>query len=137
MKVFSKWISLETQNKFQEISLKDYIESIVFESGVKEGMILVFTGHTTVGIYLSNDDKYIKDDFKNFLEEKIPNDPEYLHNVYGGNNASAHLKNILIGSSVTLPINNGELFLGEWQNIFFGEFDGPRKRVVLIKVIGE
>jgi len=137
MKIFSKWISLETQEKYQEIALNDFIEAIVFESRVSDGIVLIFSQHTTIGLYLSNNDKYLKDDLENFLDEKIPNDPNYLHNVYGGNNASAHLKNVLIGSSLTLAVNDGELLLGEWQNIFLGEFDGPRKRKILVKVVGE
>lgn len=137
MKIFSKWISIETQQKQQEISLKGLIESIVFESRVKDGLVFVFSGHTTVGIYLANNDKYLKDDIENFLNNKIPNDPNYLHNVYGGGNASAHIKNVLIGVNVTLSIYDGELYLGEWQDIYLGEFDGPRKRKILVKIIGE
>ena len=136
MKVFTKWISIETSKKYQQISLTDYVESIVFESKIKEGMVLVFTGHTTVGIYLGNTDKYLPQDIESFLEQKVPNDSQYLHNIYGGGNASAHLKNLLVGVSVVIPITEGKMDLGEWQGIYLGEFDGPRKRRITVKVIG-
>lgn len=137
MKVFTKWITIETQQKYQQIPITDYVESIVFESKIEDGMVLVYTGHTTVGIYLGNTDKYLPQDIESFLEQKIPNDPQYLHNIYGGGNASAHLKNLLVGVSVVIPITNGKMELGQWQGIFLGEFDGPRKRRITVKVMGE
>ncbi len=136
MKVFTKWISIETHKKFQQIPITDYVESILFESRIQEGMVLVYSGHTTVGIYLGNTDKYLPQDIESFLEQKVPNDPQYLHNIYGGGNASAHLKNLLIGVSVVIPVTQGKLELGEWQGIFLGEFDGPRKRRITVKVMG-
>jgi secondary thiamine-phosphate synthase enzyme len=104
--------------------------------GDHPGLVHIFSGHTTAGVYLSNTDSVLPKDIEDFLEELIPNKPTYRHNLYG-KNASAHLKSILMGPSVTLPLMDGKPHLGQWQAIFFGEFDGPRKRKFIVRVMGE
>lgn len=130
-------INIRTSKKTISIDITSQVEAIVHHSEISEGLVLVFTGHTTAGIFLGNTDKFLPMDIDNFMEESVPNKPSYLHNQHGGGNASAHIKQLLVGSSVTLPLTDGKIELGEWQGIFFYELDGPRKRKILVKVIGE
>lgn len=135
--IYSGSIMLKTTKKTISIDITSRVNSIVQQSGIKEGIVLVFTGHTTAGIYLGNTDKLLPLDIDNFLEGIAPNKPSYLHNQHGGGNASAHIKHLLVGASVALPLTEGKIELGQWQGIFFYELDGPRKRTISVKIIGE
>ncbi len=135
--VYTSEILLKTTRKSGSLDITGQVESIVHKSGIHDGMVLVFTGHTTAGIYLGNTDRFLPVDIDNFLEEQIPNKPSYLHNQHGGGNASAHLKQLLVGSSVVIPVSEGRVDLGQWQGIFLYELDGPRRRTVIVKVIGD
>ena len=135
--VFTKVYMFETTEKLQEIDISDEVRAAVAESGINDGMVLVFTGHTTAGVYLGNTDRHLPRDIESFMEELVPNKPTYLHNIYGGRNASAHLKYLLMGASVVLPVVGGKPYLGRWQAVFLSELDGPRKRELIIKVVGE
>ncbi len=110
------------------------VKEEVIRSGVKDGVCVVFTPHTTASVFMfENQDPSLRRDLLNALNRVAPSDVEYLHK---GQNAAAHLKSSRMGNSVSIPIENAKLLLGKWQGIFFGEFDGPRQeRVVYIKVI--
>ena len=124
-------IKTHSQAEFQEITTK--VREIVRDSGVKSGLGVVYCPHTTAGVMINEHaDPDVVNDILNQLEEMAPQRGKYKH---GEGNAAAHIKATLIGSSVTLLINYGELALGTWQGIFFGEFDGPRNRQVLVKII--
>jgi secondary thiamine-phosphate synthase enzyme len=119
--------------EFQEITAK--VREVVKESGVASGICVVYVPHTTAGVMINEHaDPDVVDDIAAQLEEIAPQQGKYKH---GEGNAAAHIKAALIGSSVTLLINYGELALGTWQGIFFGEFDGPRNRQVLVKIIAD
>lgn len=138
MKVFSSTIRLTTTEKLEEVRITDKVEAVVRESGIEEGTVFVSTGHTTAAIHLNNADKDIETDFQDFLTELIPNKETYLHNKGEyGRNADAHFKSIFVGNGLTLPITKGRISLGQWQLIYFSEFDGPRSRLVSVKVTGK
>ncbi|HBG46942.1 MAG TPA: secondary thiamine-phosphate synthase enzyme [Deltaproteobacteria bacterium] len=137
MKVFTSAIRVRSSAKTEEVNITNQVEAVMMESGIYEGTALVFTGHTTASIHLNNADRDLEEDFHNFLKEMVPNKPTYKHNKGEyGRNADAHLKSLLIGNSVTIPVTKGRLALGQWQAIYFSEFDGPRSRLISIKVVG-
>ncbi len=137
MKVFTRGIRLTTKDKTGETNIGDRVESILLESGIRDGSVLVSTGHTTASIHLNNADKGLEDDLHAMLNDLVPNKPEFKHNKGDyGRNADAHIKCVLIGNSVTVPVTKGRLVLGQWQAIYFSEFDGPRKRLINVKVSG-
>ncbi len=137
MKVFTSAIRIKSSAKTEEVNITNQVEAVILESGIHEGQALVFTGHTTASIHLNNADKDLEEDFHSFLKEIIPNNPHYKHNKGEyGRNADAHLKSLLVGNSVTVPITKGRLALGQWQAVYFSEFDGPRSRLISIKVFG-
>lgn len=124
-------IKTHSQVEFQEITTK--VREVVRDSGIKNGICVVYVPHTTAGVMINEHaDPDVVDDITAQLEEMAPQRGNYKH---GEGNAAAHIKAVLIGSSVTMIIQYGELVLGTWQGIFFGEFDGPRNRQVLVKII--
>ena len=137
MKVYTSAVRIKTTGKHEEVNITNQAEAVVLESGIYEGMALVFTGHTTASIHLNNADKDLEGDMHELLSELVPNKPTYRHNKGDyGRNADAHIKSLLMGNSVTIPITRGRLVLGQWQAVYFSEFDGPRSRLISVKVIG-
>lgn len=137
MKAFTSAVRIRTQAKTEEVNITNQVEAVILESGIQEGMALVFTGHTTASIHLNNADRDLEQDFHDLLNELVPNKPTFRHNKGDyGRNADAHLKSLLTGNSVTVPVTRGRLALGQWQVIYFSEFDGPRSRLVSVKVFG-
>jgi len=125
MRTFSSAIRLTTTDKKAEV-------------GIQEGTILVFTGHTTASVHLNNADKDLERDFHDFLDELIPNKDSYRHNKGDyGKNADAHFKSLIVGNSVTVPVSKGRPALGQWQAVYFSEFDGPRNRLISVKITGK
>lgn len=128
-----KIISVETTERTQMVDITYEVRKGISELGVKDGLCLVFVPHTTAGITINeNADQDVKTDIINSLNKLILQKGDYRHRE---GNSDAHIKASLMGSSVMLAIENGELVLGSWQGIFFCEFDGPRKRKVVIKCI--
>ena len=126
-------ISLKTNGRTQFIDITRQVDSVVVQSGVKEGICVIYVPHTTAGVIINeNADPSVKTDIKNHLEELVPWNKPYEH---AEGNASAHIKSSIVGVSQTLIIENGKLVLGTWQGIFFCEFDGPRTRRVYVKVM--
>ena len=120
MKVFSSAIRLKTTAKCEEVNITNQVEAVILESGIYEGSALIFTGHTTASIHLSNNDTNLALDFHDLLRELIPNKPGYRHNKGEyGRNADAHFKSALVGNSVTVPVTKGRLVLGQWQGVYF------------------
>lgn len=137
MKVFNDAIRLQTTQKCEDINITSMVEAIISESGVYEGTATIFTGHTTASIHLNNADPELAKDLHDFLNATIPNKPAYRHNKGDfGRNADAHFKSLMVGNSVTVPINRGRMALGQWQAIYFSEFDGPRNRLMSVKIMG-
>ncbi|MCK4739372.1 MAG: secondary thiamine-phosphate synthase enzyme YjbQ [Deltaproteobacteria bacterium] len=138
MKIFSSTIRLNSKNKQEEIRITDQVQAILAESEITEGTAFIFTGHTTTALHLNNTDSALEKDFHEFLNNLVPNNENYKHNKGEyGRNADAHLKSVLIGNAVTVPITRGRLALGQWQTIYFSEFDGPRARLVSVKITGK
>lgn len=129
-----KKLELETRHKTELIDITDEINDAVITSGIKEGICLVFTPHTTTGILASEKiDPRLQRDLLGALSRIAPDNVRYAH---GGGNAAAHIKSARTGVSLTLPVLEGRPIFGEWQGVFFAEFDGPReRREVMIKVL--
>lgn len=134
--VYSKRIQVATSAESDLKNISGEVEDAVRESGIKDGIALVFTVHTTTGLFLNEAEGGLLDDIEKALEVAVPPDRPYLHNRVD-NNAVSHIQSILLGASLTIPVEGGGLVLGTWQNIFLAERDGPRRRTVYVKVVGE
>jgi secondary thiamine-phosphate synthase enzyme len=132
-----RWYHLPNRRGFVRIT--DEVRAAVRASGVREGLCLVNAMHITASVFVNDDEPGLWGDFERWLEALAPHDPtdRYRHNDTGEDNADAHLKRTIMGREAVLAITNGDLDLGPWEQIFYGEFDGRRKKRVLIKVIGE
>ena len=113
------------------------VETALEKSSIQEGMILVSAMHITAGIYVNDAESGLIADIDEWADKLAPLGPDYLHHRTGEDNGDAHLKNLLIGSQVVLPITNGRIDFGPWQQIYYAEFDGRRNKRVIIKIIGE
>ena len=128
-----KYIEVITQKRTHFEDITDEVQEVVDESGVQEGICYLYVPHTTAGIFINeNADPDVKWDIEQTLEKLIPWENNYKH-IEG--NAAAHIKSVLVGTNTFIPIKNGRLMLGTWQGIFFAEFDGPRTRKVIVKII--
>ncbi|MBD3217996.1 MAG: YjbQ family protein [candidate division Zixibacteria bacterium] len=128
-----KTISVNTQSHTEFVDITDKVKSVVKDSGVKEGMAVVYVPHTTAGITINESaDPSVRSDIINSLDKNIPWSDSYKH---AEGNAAAHIKASLMGSSVNIMIDGGSLVLGTWQGVFFCEFDGSRSRKVIVKII--
>jgi secondary thiamine-phosphate synthase enzyme len=129
------WFNTKKRQEFVRIT--DEVAAAVKKSGVKEGMVLVSAMHITAAVYVNDWESGLIDDFQTWLEKLAPSGLEYRHHQTGEDNADAHLKRTLMGHQVILPITAGKLDLGPWEQVFYAEFDGQRKKRVVIKVMGE
>ncbi len=128
-----KYLEIYTERRTHFVDITDEVKEVVSRSGVDEGICYVYVPHTTAGVFINeNADPDVRIDIENTLEKLIPWVSNYRH-VEG--NAAAHIKSVIVGSSVSIPISKGKLLLGTWQGIFFAEFDGPRTRKVIVKII--
>ena len=139
MKSYTKYLYFNTETRRAYINITDEVEKAVKESGVKEGLVLVNAMHITASVYINDDESGLISDFDEWLEKLAPHKPisRYRHNRTGEDNGDAHLKRQIMGREVVVAITNGKLDLGPWEQIFYGEFDGRRRKRVLIKIIGE
>ncbi|MCD6536565.1 MAG: YjbQ family protein [Thaumarchaeota archaeon] len=135
MKSYSVEFKVRTRAAIDFVNITDKILQAVSKSGVRDGLINVFIPHTTVGIFINEDESGLRKDVERTLLKLIPERANYAHDEVDYN-AHAHLKSIILSPSTTIPINDGKLMIGTWQSIFLAEFDGPRERRVLVKVIG-
>ncbi len=131
------WFNIATRRAFINITAE--VARCVRESGVKEGLALVNSMHITASVFINDDEKGLHQDYEKWLEAIAPHEPtsRYLHNLTGEDNGDAHLKRQIMGREVVVAITNGRLDLGTWEQIFYGEFDGGRRKRVLVKIIGE
>ena len=138
MKHYRKEMTFETRTKRAYLNITPDVEKAVKESGVKNGLCLVNAMHITASVYINDDEQGLLNDFDDWLERLAPHEPvsSYRHNV-GEDNADGHMKRQVMGREVVVAITNGKLDFGPWEQIFYGEFDGQRKKRVLIKIIGE
>ncbi|RLJ70378.1 secondary thiamine-phosphate synthase enzyme [Hydrogenivirga caldilitoris] len=137
MKAYTKYLTFKTEKRRELIRITDTVKEAVEESGVKEGLCLVSAMHLTAAVIVQDDEEGLHDDIWEWLERLAPFRENYKHHLTGEDNADAHLKNLLVHLQVVLPITEGKLDLGPWQEIFYAEFDGQRPKRVIIKIIGE
>ncbi len=137
MKFFTEYVWMQTQNKKEIVHLTPQIREIVHRSGVVEGLCLVSAMHITSSIFVNDLEAGLHQDILNWVEKLAPENPAYLHHHTGEDNGDAHLKRLLIGHQCTLPVTGGELDLGPWEQVFYGEWDGQRRKRVVVKICGE
>ncbi len=139
MKSYRKELWFNTKNRVEFINITRDVEEAVKESGVKEGLCLVNAMHITASVFINDDEPGLHEDYKEWLERLAPHEPisAYRHNRTGEDNGDAHLKRQIMGREVAVAITDGKLDFGPWEQIFYGEFDGQRRKRVLIKIIGE
>ena len=137
MKSYREELWIETPTRRQFINITPKVEAAVKKSGVREGLCLVNPMHITASVYINDDESGLLDDYDAFLERLIPQQGNYRHNLTGEDNGDAHIKRQVMGREVVVAITNGKLDFGTWEQIFYAEFDGRRRKRVLIKVIGE
>ncbi|MGB7217200.1 MAG: secondary thiamine-phosphate synthase enzyme YjbQ [Vicinamibacterales bacterium] len=136
MIVFTDYLWFNTKKHQEFIRITDEIAAIVRKSGVKEGTVLVSAMHITAGVYVNDNESGLIHDFGVWLEKLAPEGLDYRHHQTGEDNADAHLKRTIMGHQVTLPITDGKLDLGPWEQVFYAEFDGQRRKRVVVKVMG-
>ncbi|MCL5773341.1 MAG: secondary thiamine-phosphate synthase enzyme YjbQ [Firmicutes bacterium] len=139
MKSLTEHLWFNTPNRMDYINITSKIEELVRKSGVKDGLCLVNAMHITASVFINDDENGLIHDFDEWLEGIAPHSPvsRYRHNQTGEDNGDAHLKRQVMGREVVVAITNGKLDFGPWEQIFYGEFDGRRKKRVLVKIIGE
>ncbi len=138
MKSYRKELWFDIKERREFINITSYVQTCIDESLIQEGFVLVNAMHITASVFINDDESGLHQDFEKWLEGLAPEKPysQYKHNTYE-DNADAHLKRTIMGREVVVAITNGKLDFGPWEQIFYGEFDGKRKKRVLVKVIGE
>ena len=138
MKTYTQYLTFNTKEKYDFINITSEIEEALKKSGIKEGLCLVNAMHITASVFINDDESGLHQDFLAWLEKLAPfGKDKYKHNLTGEDNGDAHLKRTVMGREVVVAITAGKLDFGPWEQIFYGEFDGQRKKRVLVKIIGE
>jgi secondary thiamine-phosphate synthase enzyme len=137
MKVHTDYLTFTTRREREYVNITDRVEAAVRASGCREGMVLVSAMHITAGVYVNDAEDGLIQDIDEWLDQLAPRRPDYRHHRTGETNGDSHLKNLLIGHEVILPVTGGKLDLGPWQQVYYAEFDGRRPKRVVIKVMGE
>jgi len=139
MKTYRKeiWFHLDKRREF--VNITPQIQECLKESTIKEGILLCNAMHITASVFINDDERGLHNDFEQWLEELAPEKPynRYRHNDTGEDNADAHLKRTVMGREAVIAVTNGKLDFGPWEQIFYGEFDGKRRKRVLVKIIGD
>jgi secondary thiamine-phosphate synthase enzyme len=138
MKSFTQHLWFDTKNRQEFINITPQVEEAVGKSGIQEGLCLVNAMHITASVFINDDETGLHQDFSRWLEKLAPYDKKgYNHNLSGEDNGDAHLKRTIMGREVVVAVTKGKLDFGPWEQVFYGEFDGQRRKRVLIKIIGE
>ncbi|MGQ9487401.1 MAG: secondary thiamine-phosphate synthase enzyme YjbQ [Armatimonadota bacterium] len=137
MKSATKYLWFNTAKRREYINITDEVEQFVRDSSIQEGFVLVSAMHITAGVYVNDAESGLIADIDEWLEKLAPFRPDYRHHRTGEDNGDAHLKSLLVHHEVIVPITNGKLDLGPWQQIYYAEFDGQRRKRVILKAIGE
>lgn len=139
MKSYRKELWFNTKGIREFINITPFVEECLSESGIKEGLLLCNAMHITASVFINDDERGLHHDFEKWLQEIAPEKPyeNYRHNDTGEDNADAHLKRTVMGREVVTAVTEGKLDFGPWEQIFYGEFDGKRRKRVLVKIIGE
>ncbi len=139
MKSYRKELTFNTPTRRAFVNITREVESAVRDSGVREGLVLVNAMHITASVFINDDESGLHQDYEKWLERLAPHEPvsQYRHNDTGEDNGDAHLKRQVMGREVVVAITDGRLDFGPWEQIFYGEFDGRRRKRVLVKILGE
>ena len=137
MKSKTEYLTFKTEKKIDIVRITDQVGLVISASGVKDGFVLVNPMHITAAVLVNDNESGLHSDYIRVLEKLVPYNADYRHNDSGEDNAAAHIWRQLLGHQVVMPITNGKLDLGPWEQIFYFEFDGQRQKRVLVKVIGE
>ena len=137
MKSFTHYLTFSTSHHREYINITSDVEEVLRKSGIKDGMALVSAMHITAAVYVNDAESGLLHDIDEWLERLAPYDPNYHHHHTGETNGDAHLKSLLMHHEVIIPITNGKLDFGPWQQVYYAEFDGQRRKRVIIKIIGE
>ena len=137
MTAHTRYLYFETKRRRDYINITQDVARVLSESGIDDGLALVSAMHITASIYINDAEDGLIADIDEWLEMLAPARPDYKHHQTGEDNADAHLKNLLLHHQVLVPVTNGQLDLGTWQQIYYAEFDGQRRKRVIVKIIGE
>ena len=137
MKTYTEYLWFETKRRKELVHITPALEEILVRSGIREGMMLVSAMHITAGILVNDNEPGLHEDIMQWLERLAPEVPSYAHHRTGEDNGDAHLKRIAVHHQAILPVTDGRLDLGPWERCFYGEFDGMRRKRVVVKVMGE
>jgi secondary thiamine-phosphate synthase enzyme len=139
MKSYKKELWFNAPERVVFINITNQVEDALDESGIKEGLCLINAMHITASVFINDNERGLHEDYKRWLEKLAPHEPisQYLHNRTGEDNGDAHLKRQIMGREVIVAVTAGRLDFGPWEQIFYGEFDGRRRKRVLVKIIGE
>jgi secondary thiamine-phosphate synthase enzyme len=139
MKSYRKELWFEIPSRRGFVNITPQVEQALRDSGVREGLVLVNAMHITASVFINDDESGLHADYEKWLEELAPHEPvsQYRHNRTGEDNADAHLKRQVMGREVVVAVTEGQLDFGPWEQVFYGEFDGRRRKRVLVKVIGQ
>ncbi len=137
MKSYTEYHWFNTKERIEIINISDKVEDAVRKSGIREGFVLVSAMHITAGVFVNDDEDGFRRDLLSMLERLASRKAEYHHNLTGEDNGYAHMWNILVHHQVILPVTGGRLDLGPWQRVFYAEFDGCRRKRLVVKVMGE
>ena len=138
MKSYTDYIWLKTKNRYDIVNITPQVEDALAKSGVKEGLCLVNAMHITASVFINDNESGLHQDFLQWVEKLAPyGKDKYRHNLTGEDNGDAHLKRTIMGREVVVAITGSKLDFGPWEQIFYGEFDGQRRKRVLVKIIGE
>jgi len=136
MKATTEYLWFNTKTKREYIDITDEVEKVLNKSGIKEGMALVSAMHITAGVWVNDHEDGLLQDIDRWLEELAPFNMDYNHHRTGETNGDAHLKSLLVHNQVIVPVTDGKLDLGPWQRVYYAEFDGGRRKRVIIKIMG-
>ncbi len=137
MKSHTEYLEFKTSQRREYINITAEVETALAKSGIKEGLAMVGAMHITAGVYINDAEDGLIADIDEWLQKLAPQGVDYRHHRTGEDNGDAHLKNLLVGHQVIIPITRGKLDFGPWQQVYYAEFDGRRKKRVIIKLIGE
>jgi len=137
MKAHTEYFTFNTRKHREYVNITRRVADVVEKSGVREGMALISAMHITAGVYVNDAESGLIQDIDEWLQRLAPEGPDYRHHRTGETNADAHLKNLLIGHQVIVPITDGKMDLGPWQQVYYAEFDGQRPKRLIVKVMGE
>jgi secondary thiamine-phosphate synthase enzyme len=137
MKFHTEYLWFNTKKHREYINITGEVDAAVKKSGIQEGMVLVSAMHITAGVYVNDAESGLIQDIDEWLEKLAPFNPDYRHHRTGESNGDSHLKSLLVHHEVIVPVTNGKLDVGPWQQVYYAEFDGQRRKRLIIKVMGE